>query len=71
MKTNMGSYDRIIRLILGAAIIAAGIYFQSYWGLIGLVLALTALVSNCPAYTVFGISTKRFGANTPHKHAHS
>jgi len=70
MKTNMGSYDRIIRLTLGVAIIAAGTYYQSYWGLIGLALALTALVSNCPAYTLFGLSTKRFSSNAPHKHAH-
>jgi hypothetical protein len=59
MKLNMGSADRIIRAVLGAAVIAAGVYFQSWFGVIGLVLLGTAAVGWCPAYLPFGISTCR------------
>ncbi len=63
MKKNMGSTDRIIRLILAA--IFAYLYFGSViTGTTGLVLmilggvfALTSIISFCPLYTIFGIST--------------
>lgn len=57
MKHNTGSIDRVIRVLLGAAIITAGIYYQNYWGAIGLVPLLTGLVGRCPAYLPFGLST--------------
>ncbi len=59
MKTNMGSADRIIRAVLGLAIAAAGVYFQSWWGLVAIVPLGTALVGTCPAYLPFGLSTCR------------
>lgn len=63
MKKNMGSADRIIRLIVAA--IFAYLYFshtvEGTAGLVliiaGLVFALTSLVSFCPLYTIFGINT--------------
>lgn len=58
MKANMGSADRIIRFILGAIIIALGFYFQSWWGIIGIVPVFTALINHCPAYNLIGVSTK-------------
>jgi hypothetical protein len=58
MKHNMGSADRVIRGILGVAILAAGYYYKSWFGLIGLVPLATALVSWCPAYLPFGFSTR-------------
>ncbi|MEW6195256.1 MAG: DUF2892 domain-containing protein [Bacteroidota bacterium] len=57
MIKNMGSADKVIRIILGVVIIALGIYFQSWWGLIGILPLFTALVGWCPAYMPFGIST--------------
>ncbi|MBR9830328.1 MAG: DUF2892 domain-containing protein [Oceanospirillales bacterium] len=59
MKSNMGSTDRVLRTMLGACIIAAGVYLQSWWGLIGIIPILTAAIGWCPAYMPFGISTKR------------
>jgi hypothetical protein len=59
MKKNMGKADRWIRVILGLAIIAAGIYFKSWWGLIGIIPLATSLISTCPLYLPFGISTRR------------
>lgn len=63
MKKNMGSADRIIRLVIAAVI--AGLFFTNVisgtLGIVLLVLAgvflLTSLVSFCPLYATFGIST--------------
>ncbi|MEJ5351508.1 MAG: DUF2892 domain-containing protein [Melioribacteraceae bacterium] len=57
MKKNIGSTDKIIRIILGLAIIIIGIITQSLWGLIGLIPIVTALIGWCPLYLPFGIST--------------
>ena len=57
MKCNVGRTDKIIRAIIGLGLLAAGGYFKSGWGLVGLVPLLTAGVGFCPAYLPFGIST--------------
>ena len=65
MKKNMGSADRIIRILLAA--LFAYLYFggavTGTWGLVlvilGGVFVLTSLFSNCPLYVPFGISTCR------------
>ena len=54
---NVGSVDRVIRLVLGLVIIGVGYYYQSWWGAIGIVPIFTALVGWCPAYLPFGINT--------------
>lgn len=59
MKSNMGKTDRIIRSIVGIAVIAAGVYFQSWWGAIGIIPVGTALIGWCPAYLPFGISSRK------------
>ena len=57
MKINVGSTDRIIRIIVGIAIILVGFLYGSWWGIIGLVVLLTGILKVCPAYMPFGIST--------------
>ena len=57
MKRNVGGIDRGLRVIAGLVIIAVGIYYQSWWGAIGVVMLLTAVFSLCPAYLPFGWST--------------
>jgi hypothetical protein len=57
MKKNVGSTDRVIRTILGVAIIGAGVYFQSWWGAIGAIPIVTALIGWCPPYAMLGINT--------------
>lgn len=57
MKTNVGTIDRVIRVILGLGILGAGYYFKNGWGLIGVVPLLTAFFAFCPAYLPFGLST--------------
>jgi hypothetical protein len=54
---NVGSVDRIIRLIAGAAIIIAGIVFQNWLGALGIIPILTSVVGICPAYLPFRINT--------------
>ncbi len=63
MTTNIGMIDRILRTVAGVALIAFALGYiapgvsWSWIGWIGVVPLLTALVGNCPAYTLLGIST--------------
>lgn len=57
MKTNVGSVDRILRVVVGLAVLGAGYYFKSWWGLVGLVPVLTAAVGFCPLYPLIGLNT--------------
>ena len=57
MKINIGSLDRTLRLILGCALLGAGYYFKSWWGLIGLGPILTGMIRFCPAYLPIGLNT--------------
>lgn len=59
MKANVGSVDKNIRIVAGVVIIAAGVYFQNWWGAIGIVPLATGLLNFCPAYSLFGLSTKK------------
>ncbi len=59
--TNVGSLDRIIRIVAGVILLALFFYDAdaSYrWlYLIGIVPLATGLMSTCPLYSIFGIST--------------
>ena len=57
MRKNIGWIDRVARLSLGTAIITAGIVFQSWWGVVGLVPMLTGTIRWCPAYSLFKMNT--------------
>lgn len=59
MNKNIGSVDRLIRIVLGVVLITTGFYFGSYWGLIGLIPLLTAMIGWCPLYAPFKLSTKK------------
>ncbi len=63
MKKNIGSADKIIRVIVGIAIILLGIIYQSWWGVIGIVPLFTALSGTCLLYLPFGISTLKKKGN--------
>lgn len=59
--TNVGAVDRIIRVVIGVALLA--FFFlapDSPWrwvGLIGVVPLLTAAIGSCPLYTILGMSS--------------
>lgn len=58
MTVNMGSADWIIRAVVGIVLIAlVFVGPQTPWGWIGIVPLATALMGNCPAYSIFGIKT--------------
>lgn len=57
MKKNVGTTDKIIRIVIGLGIAAAGIYYQSWWGLLAIIPLATAFVGICGLYSIFGIST--------------
>ncbi|HUI70234.1 MAG TPA: DUF2892 domain-containing protein [Spirochaetia bacterium] len=56
---NVGPVDRVVRTILGVVIVAIGVAFHSWWGLVGAVPLLTAAVGFCPLYSLLRISTNR------------
>jgi hypothetical protein len=63
MKKNMGNADRMVRIII-AAIVAFLFFTNVISGTVGIVLlalagifVLTSLISFCPLYAPFGIST--------------
>jgi ABC-type polysaccharide/polyol phosphate export permease len=57
-KTNLGSIDRLLRLVIGVILIAlVFIGPKTPWGWLGLILVATALLSSCPIYSLFGIKT--------------
>jgi Protein of unknown function (DUF2892) len=65
MKKNMGSIDRIVRVLAVAAI--AVLYFTEQirgttaivLGIVALIFLATSLVSFCPLYSPFGWSTRK------------
>jgi predicted Co/Zn/Cd cation transporter (cation efflux family) len=63
MTTNVGTIDRIIRLLAGAALIAFALGYilpatgWNWVGWIGVAPILTALFGTCPAYSMLGVST--------------
>lgn len=59
MKKNVGTADRVIRVIAGLAIIIWGIMTQNWWGAAGLILVGTAAIGWCPLYLPLGISSCR------------
>ena len=58
MTQNLGGIDRVLRIVVGLALIAlVFVGPETDWGWIGLVPLATALIGYCPAYRVFGIRT--------------
>jgi uncharacterized membrane protein len=68
-SANVGTVDRISRLVIGVILIAAPFIYNTElwtnpiarWGIpiVGVVLVLTAFVRYCPIYKVIGANTSR------------
>lgn len=60
-KTNVGGIDRILRIVVGIALLAAFFLYPDaswrYWTLVGIIPLATGLLSTCPLYSIFGLST--------------
>lgn len=60
MKANIGSIDRVIRILIGLVLIGAAMSGNiGAWGWIGIVPLATGIFRFCPAYLPFGLSTCR------------
>ena len=60
MKTNVGSIDKVIRLILAVALFSLFFILEGnarYWALTGIVPLATALMNSCPIYSILGLSS--------------
>ncbi|GAB4056905.1 DUF2892 domain-containing protein [Uliginosibacterium sediminicola] len=58
MKSNVGGIDRILRIVVGALLIAGALSgLIGAWGWLGLVLVATGVFRFCPAYLPFGLSS--------------
>jgi hypothetical protein len=64
INENVGGIDRTLRIIVGVVLIGIGLWYESWWGIVGLALMLTALLGWCPAYLPFGLSTSKKGKLT-------
>jgi len=58
MQANESSIDRLLRLVIGIALLSlAFIGPKTPWGFLGLIPLVTAAVGFCPLYRLVGIST--------------
>lgn len=62
MNKNVGTIDKIVRIVLGIILLA--LFFlldggMKYISLLGIVLLFTAFINFCPIYKMIGISTKK------------
>ena len=60
MTRNVGSMDRLIRLVIGVLVLGLYGALEAPWRyvtLLGLIPVGTGLTGNCPIYTLLGIDT--------------
>ncbi|SET01731.1 MULTISPECIES: DUF2892 domain-containing protein [Marinobacter] len=58
MTKNMGSADRVIRVIIGLVLLSlVFVGPQTPWGWIGIIPLVTAAIGVCPLYSIIGIKT--------------
>jgi DUF2892 family protein len=62
MKSNVGTLDRILRMVIGIVLIGlAATGTIGWWGWLGVVAFATGLVGWCPPYAILGLSTCKIG----------
>ena len=65
MTKNMGTVDRVVRILIAVAV--AALYFTGkisgtlaiLLGLLAIIFVLSSLLAWCPGYAPFGLSTRR------------
>lgn len=58
MKCNVGGIDRILRIAVGALLVALAITnVVGWWACLGLIPLTTGLFRFCPAYPLLGITS--------------
>lgn len=57
-RTNVGGIDRILRIVVGFALIAlVFIGPKTAWGWLGIIPLATGLLRTCPLYSLVGLNT--------------
>jgi hypothetical protein len=60
MQCNVGTVDRILRVVVGLAIASlAFVGPQNLWYLLGLIPVATGMVGWCPLYSLLKINTRK------------
>jgi Protein of unknown function (DUF2892) len=60
MKANVGSADKVVRVLIGLALLSLLVLMEGPWkwlGLAGIVPLATAALGYCPLYSLLGMST--------------
>ncbi|MBL8566803.1 MAG: DUF2892 domain-containing protein [Hyphomicrobiaceae bacterium] len=62
MTANAGMIDRVLRIVVGLALVALALGYipgqpAMVWGWIGVVPLLTGILGYCPAYSILGVNT--------------
>jgi hypothetical protein len=69
MDRNVALWDRVLRVIVGVALLALAVVGpRTAWGLLGVIPMITGAMGVCPLYRAFGITS--FGAGHRELHAH-
>jgi len=60
MKANIGKAERIVRIVVGMAVLSlAFVGPRAQWAYLGIFPILSGLIGWCPPYALLGISTVR------------
>jgi hypothetical protein len=66
MTKNIGTVERVIRIVLGIVILSAAFVGpESPWGYLGLLPLLTGLLGWCPPYALLGIGSVNRASRRP------
>ncbi|WP_205341893.1 YgaP family membrane protein [Denitrificimonas caeni] len=58
MKSNMGSIDRALRIIVGLVLVVLTLTGTiGWWGWLGVVPIVTGALGSCPLYSIIGLNT--------------
>jgi hypothetical protein len=57
MKSNVGTIDRTLRIIVGLGLIGYGVATHSWIGALGVIPLLTGFLRFCPVYCPLGLNT--------------
>ena len=61
MTKNVGSIDRILRVVIGVLLIIGALMGYGWWMWIGVVPLATGLMGSCLLYSLLGINTCKTG----------
>ncbi|MCI2398824.1 DUF2892 domain-containing protein [Aliiroseovarius subalbicans] len=57
LKKNEGNLDRILRVVVGLALVAWALFGGPVWAWIGIIPLATGALGSCPLYSLVGINT--------------